>query len=146
MQMHKRFATSLLLIIFGLTFVLSATLPSVEIGKWSAGPDMPRPLSNASAVVLSDGKPGLPAVYCFPSPEGVATFRGLRPGQAVVITATVSTQAVLMPPSLPAGMTGPIGDLRGAIQAAALQPPREARPPHGFTLRNARLVREPLTP
>ncbi|MCU1287399.1 MAG: hypothetical protein JWO13_3749 [Acidobacteriales bacterium] len=55
MQTRKRFATSLLLIVFGFTFILSATLPNVEIGKWSAGPDMPRPLANASAVILSDG-------------------------------------------------------------------------------------------
>ncbi|MCU1312099.1 MAG: hypothetical protein JWO20_3224 [Candidatus Angelobacter sp.] len=55
MQLPPRSVTTLLLVLFGFTFILSATLPTVEIGKWSPGPDLARPLTNASAVVLSDG-------------------------------------------------------------------------------------------
>src|SRR5437879_11381244 len=55
MQLPARFATSLLLILFGFTFILSATLPTAEIGSWSPGPNMAHVRANASAVVLDDG-------------------------------------------------------------------------------------------
>ena len=55
MQLPARFATSLLLLLFGFTFILSATLPTAEIGSWSPGPNMAHARANASAVVLDDG-------------------------------------------------------------------------------------------
>jgi hypothetical protein len=94
-----------------------------------------------SCIVVSQ-QVGSPEVLCFPSPSQETAFQALRPGQVVVIDAVVSTRNVLMTPSLPAGMSGRLEDLHGAIQAAAAQPPREVPPPGGFTLRDAKLVKQ----
>ena len=52
-------APKLLCIVIAILFsagILKATLPQVVIGTWTAGTDLSQVRSNASAVVLSDGR------------------------------------------------------------------------------------------
>jgi hypothetical protein len=99
-------------------------------------------LQPLESCILVAQQPGSGNVLCFPTPPQETGFQKLRAGEVVVIDAVVSTRNVLMPPSLPAGMSGRIEDLHDAVQAAALQPPQELPPPGGFSLRDARLVRQ----
>jgi hypothetical protein len=77
--------------------------------------------------------------FCVPIPAVARDFEALKPGEQVVVSATVSQRGIAVLPPLPPGRTMTLDEVHAAIQSGILPQAREEAP-SGFTLRDAQLL------